>query len=144
MTKYLLLSIRFLGDSYHGQTDSSESAEWPPSPFRVFQALVAGVARGPTLPESARNALRWLESLAPPDIIAPQAQTGRTLLTYVPNNDDKSRSRTPKTIRPTLLNGDRLIQYMWKFDASAPDSERYAESVKEAAHHINALGWGID
>jgi CRISPR-associated protein Csb2 len=144
MTKYLLLSIRFLGDSYHGQTDSGESAEWPPSPFRVFQALVAGNARGPTLSEPVRNALLWLESLAPPDIIAPQAQTGRTLLTYVPNNDNKSRGRKDKTIRPTLLNGDRLVQYTWKFDATALDSVKHAETVKEAARHINALGWGID
>jgi CRISPR-associated protein Csb2 len=143
MTKYLLLSIRFLGDSYHGLTDNGESAEWPPSPFRVFQALVAGNARGPTLSEPFRNALGWLESLDPPNIITPQAQTGRTLLTYVLNNVP-SRSRTPKTIRPTVLNGDRLVQYAWKFDMSHPDSVKYAETVKEAARHIKALGWGID
>src|SRR5262245_19883620 len=146
MTKYLLLSIRFLGDSYHGLTDNGESAEWPPSPFRVFQALVAGNARGPTLSETFRNALLWLESLDPPNIIAPQAQTGRILLTYVPNNnnDVAFRSRTPKTIRPTVLNGGRLVQYAWKFDVSHPDNVKYADTVKEAARHINALGWGID
>jgi len=144
VTRYLLLSIYFLDDRYHGLTDNGDRPEWPPSPFRVFQALVAGNARGPTISESLKNALQWLESLKePPDIIAPQAQTGRTSLTYVLNNVS-SRSRTPKTIQPTLLNGDRLVQYAWKFDASDADSVKHAESLKDAARHINALGWGID
>ena len=154
MIRFLLLSIRFLDDRYHGLTDNGERAEWPPSPFRVFQALVAGNARGPTLSDSIRLALRWLETLNPPDIIAPQSQQGQVLLTYVLNNVSDSnlnsrapktiRSRAPKTIRPTLLNGDRLVQYAWKFDASQPDADEYAEVLKDAARHINALGWGID
>ena len=146
MTRFLLLSIRFLDDRYHGLMNNGENTEWPPSPFRVFQALVAGSARGPTLPESFRSALIWLELLDPPNIIAPQAQPGRVLLTYVLNNvsDTNPNSRTPKTIRPTLLNGDRLVQYAWKFDASQPDAMKYAEALTAAARHINALGWGID
>ena len=96
MTRFLLFSIRFLDDRYHGLTDNGEKAEWPPSPFRVFLALVAGNARGPKLSESIRSALRWLESLDPPDIIAPQAQQGRVSLTYVLNNTP-DRSRAPKT-----------------------------------------------
>jgi CRISPR-associated protein Csb2 len=143
VTRYLLLSIRFLDDRYHGLTDSSERPEWPPSPFRVFQALVAGNARGPTIAEPLRNALRWLESLEPPDICAPEAQAGRAMLTYVLNNVS-FRSRTPKTIQPTLLNGDRLVQYAWQFDASNADNVKHAETLKDAARHINALGWGID
>ena len=88
----------------------------------------------------------WLESLDPPDIIAPQAHPGRLLLTYVLNNvsDSNPNSRTPKTIRPTLLNGDRLVQYAWKFDDSQPDAAGYAQTLQGAARHINALGWGID
>lgn len=146
MTRFLLLAIRFLDDRYHGLTDNGERAEWPPSPFRVFQALVAGNARGPTISESIRSALFWLESLDPPDIITPQAQPGQVLLTYVLNNvsDSNSNSRAPKTIRPTLLNGDRLVQYVWKFDVSQSDAKKYAEVLKGAARHINALGWGID
>ena len=126
MIHFFLLSVRFLHDRYHGLTDNGERAEWPPSPFRAFQALVAGNARGPTIPESIRSALRWLESLDPPDIIAPQTQPGQVLLTYVLNNvsDSDANSRTPKTIRPTLLNGDRLVQYAWKFNASQPDAEK--------------------
>lgn len=143
MTRFLLFSIRFLDDRYHGLTDNGEKAEWPPSPFRVFLALVAGNARGPKLSESIRSALRWLESLDPPDIIAPQAQQGRVSLTYVLNNTP-DRSRAPKTAHPTVLNGDRLVQYAWKFDVSQPNATEYVGTLKEAARHINALGWGID
>lgn len=141
-----LLSIRFLDDRYHGLTDNGEKPEWPPSPFRVFQALVAGNARGRELPDPIENALRWLESLAPPDIIAPQAQPGPVLLTYVLNNvsDSDPNSRAPKTMRPTLLNGDRLVQYAWKVDASQTYATKHAETLTAAARHINALGWGID
>jgi CRISPR-associated protein Csb2 len=42
---YLLLTVRFLDDRYHGLLDRGGPPEWPPSPFRLFQALVAGVAR---------------------------------------------------------------------------------------------------
>jgi CRISPR-associated protein Csb2 len=147
VTRHLLLSIRFLDDRYHGLTDNGEKAEWPPSPFRLFQALIAGNARG-GLADPVRNALLWLESqsLAPPDIIAPQAQPGRALLTYVINNtsDSNLNSRAPKTIRTTLLNGDRLVQYAWKFDASQPEADKHAKVIIGAARHINALGWGID
>jgi CRISPR-associated protein Csb2 len=67
------------------------------------------------------------------------------LLTYVLNNvSDSNPSRTPKTIHPTLLNGDRLLQYAWKFDASQSDAKNYAKTLTGAARHINALGWGID
>jgi len=144
VTQYLLLSIRFLDRRYHGLTDNGETPEWPPSPFRVFQALLAGNARGRELPDRFANALRWLESLAPPDIIAPQAQAGPVLLTYVLNNVSTSNSRAPKTMRPTLLYGDRLVQYAWKIDPSLHEATTHAAVLKVAARHINALGWGID
>src|SRR5262249_33518151 len=101
MIRFLVLSIRFLDDRYHGQTAQGEKAEWPPSPFRLFQALVAGNARGASLPESVRVALRWLESLAAPVICAPRAVESPERLTYVVNNYSHKNlySRAPKTIR---------------------------------------------
>lgn len=143
MNRHLLLSIRFLDDRYHGQTDNGEKAEWPPSPFRLFQALVAGNARGDAIPDALCDGLTWLEQLKPPLIIAPPSLPGREVLTYVLNNTWPA-SRTPKTIRPILLNGDRLVQYAWSFDASHPDAMRHAKVIEAAARHINALGWGID
>lgn len=139
----LLLSVRLLDDRYHGLTANGEKPEWPPSPFRLFQALVAGNANGSTLKADVAEALRWLESLNAPDVIAPRAGNGQTIQTYVLNNTD-GRSRTPKIVRPTILNGDRLIQYAWKFDPNSPDAIRHAGTIATAARHIRALGWGID
>jgi CRISPR-associated protein Csb2 len=52
----LLISVRFHDGRYHGRLD------WPPSPARLFQALVAGVAQDDMLPEEDRRALLWFES----------------------------------------------------------------------------------
>ena len=43
-----------------------------------------------------------------------------------------------------MLNGDRLVQYGWKFDASNPAGNKNADILIQAARHIHALGWGID
>jgi CRISPR-associated protein Csb2 len=59
-------------------------------------------------------------------------------------SDFNPNSRAPKTIRPTLLKGDRLVQYVWRIDASQPDAMKYAEILNGSVRHINALGWGID
>ncbi|MDA1051738.1 MAG: type I-U CRISPR-associated protein Csb2 [Planctomycetota bacterium] len=139
----LLLSVRLLDDRYHGLTANGEKPEWPPSPFRLFQAIVAGNACGTDLPPEVVEALSWLESLDPPDVIAPSARFGQVVLSYVLNNSD-GRSRTPKTIRPTLLNGDRVIQYAWKFDPTIQSAFQYAGTVAKAVRHIRAIGWGID
>jgi CRISPR-associated protein Csb2 len=111
--------------------------------FDCSKALVAGNARELEIPSGISAALQWLEMLDPPVIIAPDARSGRVLLTYVLNNEE-SRTRTPKMIRPTLLNGDRLLQYGWIFDDKQPDAVAHAKAVAEASRHVRALGWGID
>ena len=63
MRSYLCLTVRFLQPYYHGRTDGGEP-EWPPSPLRVFQALVAAAAarwREAQFREYAVPSLRWLE-----------------------------------------------------------------------------------
>jgi CRISPR-associated protein Csb2 len=146
VNRHLVLSIRFLDDRYHGLTDNGEKPEWPPSPFRLFQAIVAGSARGGAIPEQVREALMWLESLDPPEIVAPAARKGTRLLTYVLNNvsDTQPNSRTPKILHPTLLNGDRLVQYVWRLDHCGSNPPNCAEQITKAVQHINAVGWGID
>ena len=51
----LLISVRFDDGRYHG------SGEWPPSPARLLQALVAGAARGEDLSKTAIEAFEWLD-----------------------------------------------------------------------------------
>src|SRR4051812_48578483 len=98
--EYLVLTIQLHDRRYHGM--AAGRAEWPPSPARVFQALVAGSARGNLISDESARALRWLERLPAPTIAAPKAKLGAAIALFVPNNDtdarDASEIRTPKTV----------------------------------------------
>ena len=84
----LLIAVRFHEGRYHGDADRVDAAQsWPPSPARLFQALVAGAARGAELPADDHAALVWLEGLDAPRIAAPPAWSGRGARHFVPNND---------------------------------------------------------
>ena len=74
------LRIRWPDGTYHGR-------EWPPSPLRLFQALIAGyrTACGPDVAMDA--ALRHLETLHPPVIRAPVPTRQSPVASAVPNND---------------------------------------------------------
>lgn len=139
----LILSVRLLDDCFHGLASNGETPNWPPSCFRLFQAIVAGSARGESIPYDVVEALKWLESLHPPVIIVPNSQEGKVMLTYVLNNLE-GRSRTQKFIRPTLLKGDRLIEFAWKYDPSICDAQIHTKVLLNAIRHIRAFGWGID
>src|SRR5947209_4147283 len=84
---FLCISTRFLSSTYHGRIDAGEP-EWPPSPLRLFQSLVAVAANGGgcALPSGVDIALRWLERQRPPTIIAPPAVRGAGHRLSVPNN----------------------------------------------------------
>lgn len=139
----LLLSVRMLDGRFHGLAANGEQPNWPPSCFRLFQAIVAGNARGDSIPLDVIEALKWLESLSPPVVIVPASKAGRVTLTYVLNNAE-GRSRTQKFLRPTLLNGDRLIEFAWQYDPSEGMAQKCAHVLLEAVRHIRAFGWGID
>jgi CRISPR-associated protein Csb2 len=161
---HLVLTVRFLDDRYHGLLDRGGPPEWPPSPFRLFQALVAGVGRrrelvnGADVPENKEftnigKALGWLQSHTrnhPPVIIAPQHKVGQAITRFVPNNDgdkkfDRQERLTAKPTVPTLfiLDNDQNpeVHYVWQLpenhDCPVADIER-------AARSLTALGWGID
>jgi len=139
----LILSVRLLDDRFHGLASNGEQPNWPPSCFRLFQAIVAGNAKGASIPNDVAEALKWLESLSPPAIIVPSSQTGQVTLTYVLNNSE-GRSRTQKFIRPTLLHGDRLIEFAWQYVPTDRRVHGHPQTLLEAVRHIRAFGWGID
>src|SRR4051812_22306512 len=90
MSHYLRLSFRMLDLVFHGRGDGG-APEWPPSPLRAFQALVAAAGqrfrRDWAFDDHARGPLEWLESLGAPDVIAPAGTPARTAYRlYVPNN----------------------------------------------------------
>lgn len=143
MSQHLVLTVRLHDQRYHG------APEWPPAPARVFQALVAGAARGNMLPANAISALAWLESLPPPVIAAPHARMGHRVEMFVPNNDADAVGGDPrriadirirKLVQPWLLDGESAFTYAWPL---AGEAER-ASTILEVATDLYQLGRGID
>ena len=157
MISFLCISVRFLQPYAHGRDENSEG-EWPPSPLRILQALVAASAgrwnERRTL-NHAIPALRWLESLEPPQIIAAEAtpSTAPHRL-YVPDNvadkvaaawargHDKSIAdfRVEKDVKPMYLAGDS-VHYLYPLAVGAGN---HLEVLSVAARSITHLGWGRD
>ena len=149
MARALLVAVRFHEGRYHG------AGGWPPAPARLFQALMAGAAKGATVPGATRDALDWLERLPPPVIVAPRGEPGQGYTGFVPNNDldaaltgknaldieDAVASvRVGKAVRPILFDVAAPVLYCWSFDG---DDER-ATALCEAATCLYQLGRGID
>ncbi len=142
----LLIEVHLLDGRYHGVGD------WPPAPFRLYQALVAGAYGGRWRGEPAEAkdaAFRWLERLPAPHIAAPARTVGRTTTHFVPNNDldtlggDPRRVteiRTAKPVRPVLFDGARPLLYAWPFDGEPPE----AVLLCTLADRLHTLGRGID
>jgi CRISPR-associated protein Csb2 len=167
MSAYLCISIRLLDATFHGRADGNE-LEWPPSPLRLFQALVcAAAARWRTsesFPEVATPACRWLEALGAPVIVTPSTVEGAPFRLSVPNNamDVVARAwsrgntsnvgdanpathRTMKTVRPMHLLGEDVVHYLWELsDTVRADFDTHKEVLFAAARSVVALGWGID
>jgi CRISPR-associated protein Csb2 len=140
----LQLTIRFLDNRYHGRRDGAEP-EWPPSPFRLFQAVLAGAKA--QWSEDRAKAFNWLEGLPAPVIHAPTTSESSGALTYVPNNngDDGNVSRTPKLVRPLVLNAQhRHVDYFWTYDGISSEAQSCAKTMIECVRHIRSVGWGID
>ena len=150
MARSLLIAVRFHEGRYHGQEDRFNGADgWPPSPARLYQALLAGAARGAQLDAADESALRWLEHLPPPRIAAPAARRGRAVKLFVPNNDldsvggDPARVseiRVPKAWRPCFFDPDQPLLYVWRFADGSEDAAR----ICVLARRLYQLGRGVD
>jgi CRISPR-associated protein Csb2 len=143
---FLNIHVTFTARLYHG-------IEWPPSPARLFQALVAATHRGAHGLVHAKvrdRALEWLERLEAPIIFAPPATTSQSeIVGYVPNNDDgepKDRLlhvKAAKAVRRYDLAADTTITYGWNFpptDGAAGN----ADVVSAMANLVTYLGRTVD
>lgn len=145
MDRHLVLSVH-LHDRYHGSAEGS--AEWPPSPARLFQALLAGAARGDAVPAEALAALDWLERQPAPVIAAPHAVAGQRIALYVPNNDadalpdptEVGSIRTRKLVEPRLP-AHGTLHYAWPMRESDID---HAVALVRTAESLYQLGRGVD
>jgi CRISPR-associated protein Csb2 len=161
--------VTLLDAAFHGRGDSGP--EWPPSPLRAFQALRAAAAARAQGTEAADDlaAFAWLESLDPPEIVAPYGRiTPEPYRLYVPNNhgdllikawaDGDSEATmagekhlTLKVVSPVRLDeGDALlggttIRYLWRLPAEPSAKEiAHVGRLADAARGVTHLGWGID
>lgn len=145
----LLIEVHLLQPLWHGAGD------WPPSPFRLFQALVAGAYGGRWAGEGddARNqraaAFQWLERQNAPSIAFPPRSRVRRVTSFVPNNDldsvggDPNRVpdiRAEKTLSPWRIENDRTFFYAWTFDQGT----EHASLVCSLAQRLYCFGRGFD
>lgn len=146
MSRALLLFVRFHEGRYHGAGD------WPPSPARLFQALVSGAVRDGELPTEDRAALAWLEMLNAPLIATPTVREGTGVTNYVPNNDlDAVRGelqrigeiRVGKISRPRLFDAHVPLLYVWSFDGGN-NGGHHARIICLIAERLYQLGRGVD
>lgn len=145
----LCISVMFLDPLFHGKGD--EDPEWPPSPMRLFQALLAGArtgARGPGWDDARARAFEWLENRPAPLIIGPAARRATRFTLYVPNNDgDKKFHRqdrlTGKLAWPHRLSDGDTVYFVWAFEDDAV-AQPCVQILCKEARHLLALGWGID
>ncbi len=145
MVGALVITVHLHNDRYHG------SPEWPPSPARLFQALVAGAALG-SLSEDVLVALEWLETLGPTTIAFPRAKVGQPFTNYVPDNDldavdgdpgRVSEVRDAKRVQPRLLDGEPLFLYGWSLE-NPVDCARNCQAVRDIVGRLYQFGRGID
>jgi CRISPR-associated protein Csb2 len=140
----LVVRVTWHAERFHGRPD------WPPAPARLFQAVVAGAGPNLSAPE-VHGALRWLESLAAPTILAPRMRDGQEVTLFVPNNDldavdgDPERVpeiRTAKSVHPRLLEVPH-VTYVWPFEDS-PAARTHAHHLVALAERLYQLGRGTD
>ncbi len=138
----LIITVTFASGRYHGK------GKFPPSPARLFQAMIAGSHRGAygLINTDVRDAaLMWLERLAPPLIEASDyIESGGDVTNYVPNNDnDFTHNRTAKQMRSLVLTGEKTARYVWAFQETGQDT-RNAQVVCAIASLVSCLGHGVD
>lgn len=122
-----------------------EAPEWPPHPARVFMALAAahfeaaGDAPEPSLEE--RDALRWLESLTPPEIAFPTGSPRGVVRSYVPVNDVKAdgvlpRMRQERFFPATVLGEESRVWFVWPEQTPEPRIRKALETLAERVPRV--------
>ncbi len=151
MSLHLCISVTFLDPLFHGKGD--DEPEWPPSPMRLLQALLAGArtgCHGNDWSDTRANAFRWLGERKPPLIIAPAALRSSHHTVFVPNNEsdkkfDRQDRLTSKVVWPHFLRDGASVHFLWALEnANDSEDQRWAEALCQEARHLFSLGWGID
>ena len=140
----LEIEVTFTVGHFHGE-------EWPPSPARLFQALVAASHHGAhgLIHQAVRDeALRWLEHQEPPSIVVPEAVHQREhLMNYVPNNDDgfgvDPHVRAEKSMGGWVFPPSSPVTYQWQIGADA-NATKQADVIAAMSSLIAYVGRTVD
>lgn len=144
MSDFLLITVRFYSGWYYASGSF-------PSPFRLFQAIVAGAGLSGPLDQVSVLALKWLEQRTPSIIAIPFTKSGQVRIDYVPNNDldsikadhrQISTIRTKKVTRPTLFDEAVPFLYVWKLYSDS--DHEHAKRVEDLADRIYQVGRSDD
>lgn len=155
----LVIQCRFVAHSYSGvrlTEDRREELDWPPSPGRLHQALMAaalaGLPVGAIEAEAPMAALRWLERQQPPVILASElAEGARTRpRVAIPQNNPKVADLGSKSLllAPTVRAapvraGDLEVYYHWPLDNEA-EARIHVPALADAATRMVYFGRAED
>jgi CRISPR-associated protein Csb2 len=160
----LAISVEFLhgilraaGPEDIAITGLAEPGEWPPSPARLFSALVAAAGTGGRCAVGDGSELAWLEEAEPPLIIADPAGDQHVLRSNVlprfvvvdkRHEDPKTRqtrsvheyvARNSETVRPGTRMAPRTPEVTYVWPGLSPRPEQLAPIVARAAR-VSYLG----
>ena len=122
--------------------------EWPPSPARLFSALVAGDGTRDRCEVTTGDGFRWLEAQAPPVIHASPSEdvltsASRPRFVVVDSTNDGAvqdyPARTSREVRPGPRQAprDTTISYVWPDAAPPPDA---VAGLEARAARVGYLG----
>ena len=136
----MVIHCRYLTGRVVAASDADrQQFQYPPDPARLFMALVAAAHEGHA-DEDEHAALAWLETLPPPQIVAPEVSPREVLTTFVPVNDkvaDPSvRAKQPRFF-PSAHVGDQPVRFVWP-DVSATTD--HADSLGRLLARVVRLG----
>ncbi len=146
MGDYLCVTVQWVTDRYHGVQSDGETPEWPPSPFRLFQTLLAsGLRTGSKNDVSAT--LQWFEKNPTPEIIAANTEIGTTRNHFVPDNDNSLSHRRSsfRKFHPSIFLGESphqvSVHYLW--DVQTMGTLPFRE-LTNLVNCIGCFGWAVD
>jgi CRISPR-associated protein Csb2 len=162
----LSIECRFIAHSYTGvrqNRDGRDELDWPPAPARLHQAIIATTLAN--LPASKRTefsentleALRWLESLPSPDIVASTLADDsghrRALKVAMPHNSPAKGdfTRYHPDLAPVFRatpehEGPLFAAYLWTNDSPtfSREAKRHLPALRDAAAKIRYMGRAED
>lgn len=149
METFLTITVSLISGRFHGRNQRN-LPEWPPSPFRLFQSLVAGAAQTISV-DKARKTLEWLEQQSISSVLTPPAYEGKPATSYVLTNQrDKTIGtkvteaslKSAKLVHPMILLTEDNSDLHFVISSSASESD--LNVLQEIARGVSHFGQGID